>query len=60
MALESEQLVQVLIHTLTSHVYWFLVVAVRNYHKVGDKNIFSHCSGGQNSETKCSAESRSL
>ena len=36
MASESENLLQVLVHTFTGHMYWFPKAAVTNYHKFGD------------------------
>lgn len=53
MVLESEKRVQVLVHTLTRHMYCFPMFAVTNDHnKQCIQKVFSQSSGGQNSETK--------
>lgn len=58
LVLDSEKLVQILVPTLTTYMYWFPLVAVTNYckfHGLNNKNVLSHCSGGQNSETSTTA-----
>lgn len=55
MVLGSEKQIQVLVHTLTSHVYYFPMFAITNDHNkqcIKKKKVFSQSSGGQNSETK--------